>query len=171
MVYDPEKYREKREKVLGLKKRTLGFGTLVILVSLVIVAGLGVVTVPRAVSFMAARHLDDAIFKLEPAGIWPEAVIQGIADIDGVKTIASDSHDGRLVITYDRRKIELSTITLLFDNHRLDVSLLNHHNLDASQRQIPGKTGAGNASTNNEYLSLQPVSPDRSGGFGKKPYL
>ena len=33
MSYDPEKYREKREKVLGIKKRGLGFGTIAMIVS------------------------------------------------------------------------------------------------------------------------------------------
>ena len=39
MVYDPEKYREKREKVLGIKKRGLSFGTLASLVVGIIVLG------------------------------------------------------------------------------------------------------------------------------------
>ncbi len=37
MPYDPEKYREKREKVLGIKKRGLGFGAVAMIVSLVII--------------------------------------------------------------------------------------------------------------------------------------
>ncbi|MBT3388533.1 MAG: hypothetical protein HN417_11415, partial [Desulfobacula sp.] len=45
MAYDPEKYREKREKVLGIRKRGMGFGTIAMVVSLVIIVGLSFVTV------------------------------------------------------------------------------------------------------------------------------
>jgi len=72
MAYDPEKYREKREKVLGIKKRGIGFGTLATIVSIVIVVGLCIVTVPQAVSYISARNLDDAIFKLESEKSWPD---------------------------------------------------------------------------------------------------
>ncbi len=47
MAYDPEKYREKREKVLGIKKRGFGFGIIAMIVSVVIILGLSVVTVPQ----------------------------------------------------------------------------------------------------------------------------
>lgn len=146
MTYDPEKYRDKREKVLGIRKRTLGFGTLAAIVSLIIIAGFGMVAVPRAVSFMATRHLDDAIFKLEPAGIWPDTILEGLAEMNGVKNIASDNHDGRLVVTYDRRKIELSRITLVFDRHRLDVSLLNRINHIQHQNTMKAEAEADEAS-------------------------
>ena len=146
MAYDPEKYREKREKVLGIRKRTLGFGTLVTLVSVIIIAGIGLVTVPQAVSFMATRHLDDAIFKLESAETWPKAVLEGLEDMAGVKTIMPDHNDGRLVITFDRRKIELSRITLVFDRHHLDVSLLNQINHNQHQHTMKAEAEADEAS-------------------------
>lgn len=128
MAYDPEKYREKREKVLGIKKRGLGFGTLAMAVSLVIIAGLSIVTVPQAISYMTTRHLDDAIFKLESNSAWPKSVIAGITAIDGVKTIVNDTHTTRLVVTYDRRMVKLSNITALFDRLNLKVTLLNQVN-------------------------------------------
>ncbi len=128
MAYDPEKYREKREKVLGIKKKGLGFGTLAMVVSLVIVAGLSIVTVPQAISYMATRHLDDAIFKLESNSAWPKSVIAGITAIDGVKPIVNDTHTTRLVVTYDRRMVKLSNITALFDRQNLKVTLLNQVN-------------------------------------------
>ena len=128
MAYDPEKYREKREKVLGIRKRGLGFGTIAVIVSLVIIVGLSVVTVPQAISYMATRHLDDAIFKLESESKWPESVITGINTIQGVKNTVKDKHDTRLVVTYDRRRVKLSNITALFGQHDLNVTLLNQVN-------------------------------------------
>lgn len=128
MAYDPEKYQEKREKVLGIRKRGLGFGTIAVIVSLVIIMGLGIVTIPQAISYMATRHLDDAIFKLESDSTWPESVIAGINTIQGVKNIVTDKHDTRLVVTYDRRQVKLSNITALFVRHNLNVTLLNQVN-------------------------------------------
>ena len=128
MAYDPEKYREKREKVLGIRKRGMGFGTIAMVVSLVIIVGLSFVTVPQAISYMATRHLDDAIFKLESESKWPEGAITGIAAIDGVKNTLKDSHTTRLVVTFDRRKVKISNINALFDQHNLDVTLLNQVN-------------------------------------------
>ncbi|MBW2655014.1 MAG: hypothetical protein JRC91_08820 [Deltaproteobacteria bacterium] len=128
MAYDPEKYREKREKVLGIRKKGLGFGTIAVIVSLVIIAGLSVVTVPQAISYMTTRHLDDAIFKLESESKWPESVITGINTIQGVKNTVTDKHDTRLIVTYDRRRVKLSNITTLFGQHNLNVALLNQVN-------------------------------------------
>lgn len=128
MGYDPEKYREKREKVLGIKKRGLGFGAIAMIVSIVIMAGLGIVIVPQAISYMTTRHLDDAIFKLESASAWPESAIAGINAIQGVKITANDPHTTRLVVTYDRRTVKISNLTVLFDQYGLEVTLLNEVN-------------------------------------------
>lgn len=128
MTYDPEKYREKREKVLGIKKRGFGFGTLAMIVSIVILLGMGMVTVPQAVSYMATRHLDDAIFKLESGSVWPEGIISGIQAIEGVENTHGDAHTPRLVVTFDRRRVKLSSITDRFDRENLDVTLLNRVN-------------------------------------------
>lgn len=128
MSYDPEKYRDKREKVLGIKKRGMGFGTIALIVSFVIVMGLGGVTVPQAVSYMATRHLDDAIYKLENQGNWPQIVLDGLIDIEGVKDIHADPHDARLVVTFDRRSVNTERISALFSRHQLTVTLLNQIN-------------------------------------------
>jgi hypothetical protein len=128
MVYDPEKYREKREKVLGIKKRGFGFGTIAMVVSVVIILGLSVVTVPQAISYVSTRHLDDAIFKLESDSKWPESVITGIRTIKGVKNTDKDDQTTRLVVTYDRRLVTLSTINAQFDKQDLNVTLLNQVN-------------------------------------------
>lgn len=136
MAYDPEKYREKREKVLGIKKRGFGFGTIAMIVSVVIILGLSVVTVPQAISYVSTRHLDDAIFKLESDSKWPESVITGIRTIKGVKNTDKDDQTTRLVVTYDRRLVTLSTINAQFDKQDLNVTLLNQVNHRQHQNTI-----------------------------------
>ena len=128
MAYDPEKYREKREKVLGIKKRGIGFGTLALAVSFLVIAGLGAVTIPRLVSYVTTRNLDDAIFKLESESFWSEKAISGLTSIEGVKEIIKDKNGTRLVVTYDRGKVKLSALTDVFVRQDLKVTLLNEVN-------------------------------------------
>ena len=128
MAYDPEKYREKREKVLGIRKRGLGFGTIAMVVSIVIIMGLSVVTVPQAVSYITTRHLDDAIFKLESGSSWPENVIAGLNSIEGIKNSVNDKNHTRLVVTFDRRTVNLSRITTVFEQYDISATLLNQVN-------------------------------------------
>ncbi len=128
MVYDPEKYREKREKVLGIKKRGLGFGTLAALVAAVIIVGIGAVTVPQAVSYMTLRHLDDSIFKLESDKPWPDNALQSVTSMEGVSQVEKDKNGARLVVTFDRRKVTAEEIKTRFAGHNLDVTLLNQIN-------------------------------------------
>ncbi len=126
MTYDPEKYREKREKVLGVKQRGISFGTLSLIAALVIIAGLSAVTVPQAVSTMVRRNLDDAIFKLESASAWPQEALDSIASMDGVTAFEAAEHTTRLVVTYDRRKLNADAILAEIERHSLSVTLLNH---------------------------------------------
>ncbi|MDA8136708.1 MAG: hypothetical protein M0T82_18975 [Desulfobacteraceae bacterium] len=128
MAYDPEKYREKREKVLGIKKRGIGFGTLTMIVSVFLVVGLGAVTIPQAVSYMATRNLEDAIFKLESGSSWPKAAISQLAAMEGVKQIVQDKNGSRLVVTYDHRKVKTDAVIEGFVRQDLKVTLLNEIN-------------------------------------------
>ncbi len=128
MAYDPEKYREKREKVLGIRKRGLGFGAVATIVSFVIILGLSVVTVPQAVSYVSTRHLDDAIFNLETGTTWPKEVLSQINAIHGVTNSVSSDHHTRLVVTFDRRIVDTGSIESVFDQHKLSASLLNQLN-------------------------------------------
>lgn len=128
MAYDPEKYREKREKVLGIKKRGLGFGAIATMVSAVIIIGLSVVTVPQALSYMKLRHLDDAIFKLESGDTWPKTTLESLASIEGINNVSSDEHSTRLVVTFDRRMVALEDVQTRFGHHGLTVTLLNQVN-------------------------------------------
>jgi len=57
MAYNFEKYREKREKVLGVKKRGVSFGTLAAVISMIIILGLGVVVVPKSIAYFGRRKL------------------------------------------------------------------------------------------------------------------
>ena len=123
--YDPEKYREKREKVLGIKRRGFGFGTLAGLAALVIITGMGAVTLPDAVSYLSRRHLDDAIFKLESGLVWPDPILESLGAVDGITALVMDNSGARLVVTYDRRKVTLSLINSRFDRHDLKATLLN----------------------------------------------
>nr|NJM03830.1 hypothetical protein [Desulfobacula sp.] len=128
MVYDPEKYREKREKVLGIKKRGIGFGALAVIVSVLVVAGLGAVTVPQAVSYMATRNLEDAIFKLESGSSWPKTAISELAAVEGVKQVLQDKNGFRLVVTYDHRKVKTEDLVKGFVRQGLKATLLNEVN-------------------------------------------
>lgn len=142
MAYDPEKYREKREKVLGIKKRGLGIGAMAAIVSVIILAGLSVVTVPQAVSYISTRNLDDAIFKLESGSSWPKDMIAAIHGIDGVKTINEDKNQTRLVVTYDRRTAAFANLTAAFSKQNLNVTVLNQVNHRQHQNTLENEEEA-----------------------------
>ncbi len=127
MTYDSEKYREKREKVLGIKKRGLSFSTLATIVVGAIVLGLSFVAVPKAVSYINTRNLDDVIYKLD--GItFEDAVVKELEGIEGVAFVNKDKHDTRLVITFDRRVVNVSEFVMIFSKNNLDATLLNRVN-------------------------------------------
>jgi hypothetical protein len=128
MLYDPEKYREKREKVLGIKKRGLSFSTVASIIAGLIILGIGFVTVPSAVSYITTRNLDDVIYKLDKDMIWKDAVVIKIEAVKGVTFLKKDKHDTRLVITFDRREADLSDFTAVFSKNNLKATLLNRIN-------------------------------------------
>ena len=128
MLYDPEKYREKREKVLGIRKRGLSFSTVASIIAGLIIFGIGFVTVPSAVSYITTRNLDDAIYKLDKDMIWKDAVVIKIEAVKGVAFLKKDKHDTRLVITFDRREADLSDFTAVFSKSNLKATLLNRVN-------------------------------------------
>ncbi len=128
MLYDPEKYREKREKVLGIKKRGLSFSTVASIIAGLIIFGIGFVTVPSAVSYITTRNLDDVIYKLDKDMTWKDAVVRKIEAVKGVAFLKKDKHDTRLVITFDRREADLSDFTAVFSKNNLKATLLNRVN-------------------------------------------
>ncbi len=125
MTWDPETYREKREKVLGIRKRGISFGSLSAIVSMVILIGFAFVSVPGAVSYLSTRHLDDAIYKLAGNAAWEGGLVAELRQIDGVRAAEQDTHGTRLVVTFDRRTANPGTFDTLFKQKNLDAALLN----------------------------------------------
>jgi len=125
MSYNLEKYKDKREKVLGVKKRGLSFGALATIVSCIILIGLAVVVIPQSVAYFNTRHLDDAIFKLGSDGTWPSAVMAEARALTGVKNVVTDKNDTRLVITFDRETTDLNGLTAFLKRSGFDAVLLN----------------------------------------------
>ena len=125
MAYNFEKYRDKREKVLGVKKRGVSFGTLAAVVSLVIILGMGVVVVPKSIAYFNTRHLDDAIYKLQNTETWPQEAIAAIQELTGVKGIEADSHSSRVVITFDKSIADTKDFNSYFKKQEIEAILLN----------------------------------------------
>jgi len=125
MAYNFEKYREKRDKVLGVKKRGISFGTLAAIVSLVIILGLGVVVVPKSIAYFNTRHLDDAIYKLQNADTWPEEMIGSIRELAGVKNIETDANSSRIVVTFDKSITGSDNLNAFFKSNGIKAVLLN----------------------------------------------
>ena len=128
MAYNFEKYREKREKVLGVKKRGVSFGTLAATVSLVIILGLGIVVVPKSIAYFNTRHLDDAIYKLQNAETLTEDVITGIQELAGVKSVETDNNNTRVVITFDKSITGTPDLNAFYKQKDIQTVLLNHVN-------------------------------------------
>ncbi len=136
MAWDPETYREKREKVLGIRKRGISFGSLSAIVSLVILLGFAFVSVPGAVSYIQTRHLDDAIYKLAGNTAWEGSLVAQIRQLDGVSVAEQDTHGTRLVVTFDRRTVGPDTFSALFKQKNLDAALLNRVSHRARQTTL-----------------------------------
>lgn len=56
--------------------------------------------------FASTRTLDDAIYKLENSTPWPNEIISGILEIEGVEKAMTDKGGTRLVITFDRTEVD-----------------------------------------------------------------
>ncbi len=125
MAYDMEKYRDKREKVLGIKKRGLSFGVIASIVSICMVIGLSIVVVPKAVSFLITRNFDDAIYKREDAHSWPKEILSQIAGIEGVENVVTDKKETRLIVTFDRTVLDTGRFAAIFKEKGLKSTLLN----------------------------------------------
>ena len=125
MAYNFEKYREKREKVLGVKRRGVSFGTLATTVSLVIILGLGIVVVPKSIAYFNTRHLDDAIYKIKNAESLPQEAITSIQQLAGVKNVETDANSSRIVITFDKSITSTSDINAFFKRKDIPTVLLN----------------------------------------------
>jgi hypothetical protein len=125
MAYDLEKYRDKREKVLGVKKRGLSFGVLATIVSGVIILGLAVAVIPQSMAYFNARHLEDAIFKRQGGTAWSRSIMADTQALHGIKRVVTDQGDLRLVVTFDRQATDLSELTAFFKRSGVEAILLN----------------------------------------------
>ena len=125
MTYDFEKYRNKREKVLGVRKRGMSFEALAAIVSCVIILGLGTVVVPKSIAYFNTRHLDDAIYKLQNAESWPQEIISGVQQLAGVKSVEADNNSTRVVITFDKSMTGIHDINAYFKEKDIQTVLLN----------------------------------------------
>jgi len=125
MAYNLEKYRDKREKVLGVKKRGVSFSTMAAIVSLAIILGLGIVVVPKSIAYFNTRHLDDAIYKLQSSDTWPQEVIVGLEQLAGVRGIEMDSNGSRVVITFDKSIADTKEFNSYFKTKEIETILLN----------------------------------------------
>ena len=132
MAYDNEKYKDKREKVLGVKKRGLSFGTMAAIIATCIVVGIGGVVVPKAVAYFSTRNLDDAIYKMADAGAWDQQIVLAVDGLEGVKQAITDNHNTRLVVTFNRLHASTKKIDTLFRNKGVKADLLNK--MDHRQR-------------------------------------
>jgi ABC-type phosphate transport system auxiliary subunit len=128
MAYDLEKYRNKREKVLGVKKKGISFGTWAATVSAIIVVGLISMVAPRSITYFTTRNLDDVIYKLSGEQVWPQDVIHTIATLDGVKLAIADKQGARLVVTFDRSITGVENMTAFFEAQGYQAVLLNKVN-------------------------------------------
>ncbi|UCE94445.1 MAG: hypothetical protein JSV73_03975 [Flavobacteriaceae bacterium] len=125
MTYDLEKHLNKREKVLGVKNRGISFAALAAIVSLILILGLGVVVIPKSITYLSSRNLDDAVYKLQDAETWSHIIISDIKNLKGVKKVSGDSNGTRIVVTFDRTHTDIKSITAYLTQKELKPVLLN----------------------------------------------
>jgi hypothetical protein len=125
MVYDLEKYREKRERVLGVKGRGMLFGRVAGIVSLAILLGLGLVVIPRSIAFLQGRQLEDAIYKLSGERTGAEQVLAELKRQEGVREVVMDPHGSRVVVTFNKQKLDTTRISAFFQQQGAKAVLLN----------------------------------------------
>jgi len=125
MAYDFEKYRDKRERVLGVKKRGMGFGLVATVVSLVILLGLGMVVIPKSIAFLQNRQLEDAIYKLSGNHADARQILAELKKQDGVREVVVDGHGSRVVVTFNKGVLDTAKISAFFLKQGAHAVLLN----------------------------------------------
>ncbi|MFC1884786.1 hypothetical protein ACFL2O_08440 [Thermodesulfobacteriota bacterium] len=123
MPYDLEKYRNKREKVLGKKKRSIKFGTVLAILSVIIVLGFGLTVIPKSVAYFTTRHLDDVILKVEDKP-FPHEVFRGIMALEGVEDIVIEKNRARVIITLDRTELDHQKLSTYLEEKGVKTILL-----------------------------------------------
>ena len=125
MTHDIEKYRDKREKVLGVKKRGISFGTLASIVSIILVLGLSIAVIPKSINYLNNQRLDDAIYKLQDANTWSHEIILDIKRLAGVKKVEGVGNGSRIVVTFDRIITDTTSILAFLTQKEFKTILLN----------------------------------------------
>ncbi len=125
VTYDLEKYRNKREKVLGVRKRGISFAQLTAVFTLGIFIAIGVVVIPQAIAFFSTRNLDDVIYRLQDETVWSEATLQSVGNLQGVESIHEESSKKRVVVTFNRHILQPEQIRQVLEKHGQKVVLLN----------------------------------------------
>ncbi len=125
MAYDLEKYRDKREKVLGVRKKGISFGVWAATVSAIIIVGLISMVAPKSIAYFTTRNLDDVIYKLSGDQSWPQDVIHTITTLNGIKYAIADKDGARLVVTFDRSVTGIDSMSTFFEEKGYHAVLLN----------------------------------------------
>ncbi len=125
MTYDLERYRGKREKVLGVRKRGISFAQLTALFTLGIFMAVGVVIIPQAIAYFSNRNLDDVIYRLQDDTTWSNQTLTAARTLTGVEGVHEESSSKRVVITFNRQKIKPEHITQTLAKHGQKIVLLN----------------------------------------------
>jgi hypothetical protein len=129
MPYDPEKYREKREKVLGKRGRGISFQTIAVVFTILLLSGFAFLVLPKVIASLQERNLEDVIYRMRDERPWPAAIGEEIARLPGVNRVVLDRDETRLIVTFDRTRTGTSAIEALFQEKDLETVLLNrmHH--------------------------------------------
>jgi hypothetical protein len=122
VTWNPERYREKRERVLaGNQKQGSGLvkGLLMAVMGVVALGlTLGAPAVWESISF---RHLDDVILRVDAAAHTASLLPAG----EGILRVAEDHGGSRLVVTFDRRETSAKRIVASLRASGVDCFLLN----------------------------------------------
>jgi hypothetical protein len=132
--WDPERYREKRERVLA-GNGNQGSGFVKVLLGAVLgVFVLGLVLGGPAVwNTFSMRHLDDVILRVDGAAHAASLLHEG----EGIRQVREDHGGNRLVVTFDRRETSAKGIVERLKASGADCFLLNTmpHNVGERQRK------------------------------------
>lgn len=143
MTYDLDKYRDKRERVLGVKKRGLGFGTVAAGVAFFIILGLSWVVAPRAVVFLQNRQLDDAIYKLSGEQAELKRALGALGKQSGIKAVSLDGNGARAVVTFNREILDAARISAFLQRYGIQAALLNEigheHRMHLMKKEAEGR--------------------------------
>ena len=138
MTWNPERYREKRERVLAGNQEQ-GSGLVKgLLVAVMGVVALGLVMgAPAVWESISFRHLDDVILRVDATNHTASLLPSG----EGVRRVTEDQVGSRLVVTFDRRETSAQRIVETLRAAGVDCFLLNTmpHSVGERERKEAGR--------------------------------